>query len=205
MISMELFDIRPNTIDMILVSHLHGDHFGGLPFLILDAQMHSKRTEPLLVAGPEGSKKRINLAMEVMFPGSSKVQRKFHTEWVELQPGKRWDFRDVTVLPTLVNHPSGDPSLAFRVESCQKTIVYTGDTEWTETLIPLLVDADLLIAETYFYAKQVKYHMNYETLRSHLDELYPKRVLITHMSPDMLSKLDEINLEAAEDGMVVEV
>jgi ribonuclease BN (tRNA processing enzyme) len=61
-------------LDIILLSHLHGDHFGGLPFLILDAQF-SRRTRPLVIAGPPGVEARVRDAMEVLFPGSSAVQR----------------------------------------------------------------------------------------------------------------------------------
>ena len=53
-IAMHRYGILPNDIDLILISHLHGDHFGGLPFFILDAQLHSKRRAPLTIAGPEG-------------------------------------------------------------------------------------------------------------------------------------------------------
>ena len=37
----------------MFVSHLHGDHFGGLPFPILDGQF-SRRPGPLAVVGPPG-------------------------------------------------------------------------------------------------------------------------------------------------------
>ena len=40
--------IEPNRIDAIILSHLHGDHFGGLPFLLLDGQFLSRREKPLL-------------------------------------------------------------------------------------------------------------------------------------------------------------
>lgn len=43
--------IDPGEIAAVFVSHLHGDHFGGLPFLILDGQF-SCRTRPLAVVGP---------------------------------------------------------------------------------------------------------------------------------------------------------
>ena len=43
--------IDPGEIAAVFVSHLHGDHFGGLPFLILDGQF-SRRTRPLTLVGP---------------------------------------------------------------------------------------------------------------------------------------------------------
>jgi ribonuclease BN (tRNA processing enzyme) len=204
MISMERFGVNPNGVDMILLSHLHGDHFGGVPFFILDAQLHSKREAPLRIVGPTGSGRRIDLAMEVLFPGSSKIQRKFRVEKTELDPGKSWPFRDIVIEPILVNHASGDPALAFRIEACGKSIGYTGDTEWTKTLTSLR-HVDLLIAEAYFFEKLIKYHLSFQTLAGQLKALRPKRTLITHMSRDMLSRLGTIEVEAAEDGMTVEV
>jgi len=55
--------LDPGKIAAVFVSHLHGDHFGGLPFLILDGQF-SRRTKPLTVAGPPGLARRLTEAME---------------------------------------------------------------------------------------------------------------------------------------------
>jgi ribonuclease BN (tRNA processing enzyme) len=77
MIAMRKFGVDPNTIRAVLISHLHGDHFGGLPFLILDAQLVSRRTVPLTIAGPPGLRDRLMDAMENFFPGSTEVERCF--------------------------------------------------------------------------------------------------------------------------------
>src|ERR1700691_1199014 len=58
--------LDPNEIAAVFVSHLHGDHFGGLPFLVLDGQF-SRRTRPLVVAGTAGTRRRLTAAMERMF------------------------------------------------------------------------------------------------------------------------------------------
>jgi ribonuclease BN (tRNA processing enzyme) len=205
MISLYRFGIDPNTIDMIVLTHLHGDHFGGLPFFILDAQLNSKRTDPLVIAGPAGTRKRLTSAMELMFPGSSKVKQRFDIEVYELQTEKNWLFCGVTVTPHTVQHPSGDPSFALRIECNGKTIAYTGDTEWTEGLLPAASGVDLLIAEAYFYEKPIKYHLNYQTLIAHVGRLKPKRLIITHMGQDMLDRLEQLDVESAYDGMIVEI
>ena len=89
---------------------------------------------------------------------------------------------------------------------CQgKTITYSGDTEWTEALVSAARGADLLIAEAYFFAKKVKFHLDFQTLMAHLDELQPKRLIVTHMSEDMLTRLEELPCEFAEDGKLIEV
>lgn len=203
LIAMRRLGVQPNDIDMILVSHLHGDHFGGIPFFILDAQLISKRSRPLRIAGPPGLAKRIREAMEVLFPGSSQVRHAFAIDFEALAPGESPSLGTVTVTPYEVSHPSGAPAFALRIECGGRTVAYTGDTEWCEALIPAAREADLLIAEAYFYDKKVKFHLDLETLRAHLHELRPKRLILTHMSADMLARVNELDIECAEDGKTV--
>ncbi|MFQ5840133.1 MAG: MBL fold metallo-hydrolase [Candidatus Methylomirabilales bacterium] len=205
LIAMRRFQVNPNDIAMILLSHLHGDHFGGLPFFILDAQFISKRPHPLLIAGPPGTQKRVPELMEVMFPGSTRVERKFSVDLIELELERPRALGEITVTPYEVRHPSGSPSLALRIECEGKTIAYSGDTEWTEALIPVAQDADLFIAESYAFDKKVKYHTDFQTLIAHLDDLRPKRMVITHMGPDMLARLGTLPCEHAADGIVIEL
>ena len=84
-------------------------------------------------------------------------------------------------------------------------IAYTGDTSWTNVLIEVGRDADLFIAEAYFYDKKIRHHLDFATLAQHLHLIRPKRLVITHMSDDMLSRLAEIPYEAAADGRVLEI
>ncbi len=205
LIAMKRFGVDPDAIDAVLLTHLHGDHFAGIPFLVLHAQLIARRTRPLVVAGPPGAGERIERTMEALFPGSSKVKRKFELRIVELAPGRASAIGPVTVTPFEVAHPSGAPPFALRVELHGKTIAYSGDTEWTEALIPAARDADLFIAEAYFYDKKIKHHLDLATLLAHMDELRPKRLIVTHMSEDMLRRLEALPCEHAEDGMVVEL
>lgn len=205
LIAMRRYGVDPNAISLILLSHLHGDHFGGIPFFLLDAQFISKRTQALLIASPAGTKKRVAEAMEVMFPGSSVVHQKFPMEFRELEIERPHELGEITVTPYLVEHPCGAPPLALRIACGGRIITYLGDTEWTDTLIPAAKDADLLIAESYFFEKKVKFHLDFQTLMARLDDLRPRRLIVTHMSQDMLARLDTLGCEYAEDGKVVEI
>src|ERR1041384_3872268 len=64
LVALKAHGMDPNTIDAIVLSHLHGDHFGGIPFLMLDGQYLARRERPLLLAGPPGSAVRIPALME---------------------------------------------------------------------------------------------------------------------------------------------
>lgn len=200
LISMKRFGVSTADIDKILITHLHGDHFGGIPFFILDSQLISKRTKPLLIAGPPGVKDRVHSAMEIMFPGSSRVKQKFSIDFLELQVGARTEIDQVFVTAEGVAHASGSPSYALRIECAGKSIVYSGDTEWTDNLINVVRGAHLFIAEAYFYEKKIKFHLDYQTLMEKKAELDCKRIILTHMSNDVLRRLESLELEYAEDG-----
>jgi len=202
LIALKRAAIDPNDIDTILITHLHGDHFGGIPFLVLDGQF-SRRSRNLLVAGPPGLTERVAQAMEVFFPGSSRAQRKFATEFLELAEGSTTMIGAVRVTPYEVVHACGAPPYALRIELDGRTIAYSGDTEWTDRLLPVAAGADLFICEAYFYDKAVRFHLDYATLAHRRSELGCKRLIVTHMGPDMLARVAELPVEAAHDGLEV--
>jgi ribonuclease BN (tRNA processing enzyme) len=197
--------ILRNDIELVLITHFHGDHFAGLPFFLLDAQF-SRRTRPLVIAGPEGIEARLAQVMEALFENSSKTKQKFDLSIVALEPEERRRFGAIHVTPYPVVHgESGGPFLAYRIEADDRIIAYSADTEWTETLIPLAKDADLFIAEAYTYDRPVKNHLSLAALEAHLSDIKPKRLILTHMGDDMLGRLEQLNHVAAHDGMTVEL
>ena len=199
LIAMKRSGVDPSGVDLILVSHLHGDHFGGIPFFILDGQFRRK-TRPLVVAGPPGLVARVQQAMEIFFPGSSKIQRKFATEFLELTERKQTAIGPLKVTPYSVVHASGDTPYALRIEFEDKVIAYSGDTEWTEALVEVARGSDLFICEAYYFEKKIKYHLSYQTLMEQKKRLDCRRLVLYHMSEDMLQKLPGLDVESAEDG-----
>jgi ribonuclease BN (tRNA processing enzyme) len=194
-----------DDIELILITHFHGDHFGGLPFLLLDAQF-TRRTRPLVIAGPEGIQMRLAQVMEALFENSSKTKQRFDLTMVALSPETTVRFGEVEVTPYPVVHgESGGPFLGYRIETEGRIIAYTADTEWTEALIPLGRAADLFIAEAYTYDRPVKNHLSLKALETRLGEIRPQRLILTHMSDDMLERLGSLPYEAASDGLVVKI
>jgi ribonuclease BN (tRNA processing enzyme) len=203
--ALKRLDIIRDDIELILITHFHGDHFAGLPFLLLDAQF-TRRTRPLIIAGPQGIETRLAQVMEALFEHSSRTKQRFDLSVVALAPEEARTFGAVTVTPYPVVHgESGGPFLAYRIEAEGRVISYSADTEWTETLIPLARNADLFIAEAYTYDRIVKNHLSLKTLEAHLGEINARRLILTHMSDDMLGRLDTLAYTTASDGMVVEL
>ena len=201
--ALKRLEIDRSDIDLILITHFHGDHFAGLPFVLLDAQF-SRRTRPLTIAGPQGIESRLREVWAALCAPPSKPRPRCAPEVADPTPEQSRTFGAVTVTPYPVVHgESGGPFLAYRVEAEGRTLAYSADTEWTEALIPLAHGADLFIAEAYMYEKVVKNHLSLKTLEQHLPAIAAKRLVLTHMSDDMLSRLETLPHMAAEDGMVV--
>jgi ribonuclease BN (tRNA processing enzyme) len=206
LVALKRLGIERNAIDLILITHFHADHFGGVPFFVLDAQFFSKRSQPLTIAGPIGLKQAYANVMETAFAGSSRASRKFELSLVELAPDELWRAHNIDVLPTRVRHGEADgPFHAYRITAEKRVIAYTGDTEWTDALIGIGHDADLLIAEAYFFEKKVPLHLSYGTLLEQLAAIGPKRLILTHMNDDMLGRTVEVTHERAADGLIVTV
>jgi len=195
--------IEPNSIDAILLTHFHGDHCAGVPFVLMDAMLGSKRTRPMIVAGPPGTAGRMQSLQEALFPGSGMMKPKFPLEFIEMAPGCVTEVNGALVTPYPAVHTPETVPAILRVEMDRKVVTYSGDTDWTEALVAAADGADLFISECYYFEKRIKMHMNYTTLRAHIGELRARQIVLTHMSEDMLRHSHEIPERCAMDGLVI--
>jgi ribonuclease BN (tRNA processing enzyme) len=206
LISMNKLAIHRSDIDTILFSHFHADHIGGLPFFILEGNYVLKRSAGLTLAGPPSLKSRFGSIMENAFPGSAATEWSFPLTFREFEIGRRNDVGELKITPFRVVHDErAGPCLGLRIEAEGKVIAYSGDSQWTDSLIEVGRNADLFICEAYTRDKPIATHMALSLLEKHLDQIRPKRLILTHMSNDMLARRGELKYETAEDGMLVEI
>lgn len=205
LIALKRQGIDPGIIRLILLSHLHGDHAAGVPFLFLEYQFLTKREEPLVIAGPPGTEETIEGLFQLMYPEVSEMPRGFAVEYLELE-ARRWrKLGPVDILPLLVPHRSKASAYGYKVGGSGRTIAYSGDTAWGDVLIELSDGADLFICECSLYERRVPVHISFQDLAAHLSELRCQRMLLTHLNTEMLKRLNTIPLEVAWDGLTVEL
>ena len=205
LIALNRQEIEHNSIDAILLTHLHGDHCGGVPFLLMDAMLGAGRERPLTIAGPARLEARLGALATALFPGMETMTPKFPVTYVELPVGETTEFLGLKATPFAAKHTWQTDPTALRVEVDGKIVTYSGDGAYTDDLARAAKGADLFIAECYFHTKPVKWHLNYPDIVEHSQDFGAKRTILTHMSPEMLAEKDRIPEETAEDGLIVEI
>jgi ribonuclease BN (tRNA processing enzyme) len=196
--------IAISSIDAIVISHCHGDHFGGLPFLFLDKMFLERGRKPIEILGPPGIKGRSDVLFESLYPAIQALPRNFSWTYKELSPGTKTAWRGLPIVAHEVDHYSGTPSLALSFADRGRIFGYSGDSGWCDGVIEAGRGADLFLAECTYFSTQAAMHLDYLTLAAKFSEIGAKRYLLTHMSEEMLASLDKIDTSrcvAAEDGL----
>lgn len=205
LLAMKRAGLDPRRLDVVFLSHLHGDHFAGLPFLFIEYLYERPRRSPLQVAGPPGTEERVRRLFGVMYGSGLSAKRLPPTRFHVLRPEKKKVIQGISVFPFRVPHQEREVSLALKVGYRGKHILFSGDSAWSELFVTHACGADLFLCECSFYDREGSNHMNYRTLRNHLSRLQCKQIVLTHLGEEMLTRRNKISFTLAEDGMVVEI
>ena len=192
-----------NEVNCVIITHFHGDHYGGLPFLILEAAKLQKREKPLLLVSPPGLRDKLYQLMSLLYKGSEDALETFPIYYQEFSNGKKMEMPFGYLTAYEVQHTPESLPHGVRLEFDEKVFAYSGDTSWHPNLIPLSDGADLFVCECNFYEREAAAHLNYLSLRKKLDQLKAERIVMTHLGDEMLEKKEELELEALEDGQQI--
>jgi ribonuclease BN (tRNA processing enzyme) len=123
-------------------------------------------------------------------------------EFITLEPRRGTVVHGLTEAAFPVVHYTPEAT-ALRMTVAGKTIAYSGDTGWTDTLLQVAADADLFICQTYTIDIAQWGMVNYRALRAHRARLTCRRLVLTHVGPQMQTRLAEVEEEVASDGLII--
>lgn len=202
---------RHQEIDRILITHFHPDHTLGLAhFLFASRYELEPRTRDIMIAGPPGL---INLleGFNAIYP--EWLEGKGYRVLIHEIEGDEWSGNGWKVRTGPVLH--SPESIAYRLfDDRGRSVVYSGDTGYCDSLIELARGADLLVSECSFpNAVDLPAHLNPSKVGRIAHQAGVKKVLLTHLYPpcDDIDIVEECGREfkgeviKSEDGMILEI
>ncbi len=203
--SLNRYALSASGIDAVLLSHLHGDHFGGIPFLFLHYIYVEPRIRPLRIIGPPGVEDRVRMIFRAMYSDAAAERLPFVLEFVEIRRQETIRLGGIRLDAFEAVHQKQPPSMGFEIKGSDWKVVYTGDSGWTEELVERTQNADLFICECSFFETRMDTHLDYPRLAENADRFGAKRIVLTHLGQEVLERSGEVKLEMAHDGLIVEV
>ena len=197
--------IDRDEIDVVLISHFHGDHFGGIPLLLLAALYEDERTRPLQIAGPPGIEARVRELARAMGHTIADLDWTFPVTFIDLHAGEKRQIGPVEVEAFETRHQIEAHPHGHRVNSGSETLVYSGDTGWFDELPRRASGADLFICECTFHTRVFDYHLNLEQLVERRGDFDAGRIVLTHLGSEMADLRGSVPFETADDGMLIKL
>ena len=197
--------IAIDEIDAILISHFHGDHFGGVPLLLLAALYEEERRHPLWIAGPPGIEARVRGLAAAMGHALEGRDWSFPIAFEELPAGRRCEVGPARVQSFETHHSPDAVPHGLRIEAGGPRIAYSGDTGWFDALPSRVAGSDLFICECTYHQSGFEYHLSHEELCEQRSRFDCGRLIITHLGEEMAQRRASCDFEAADDGLKVEL
>lgn len=210
LLGMRKLGLKPAELTVVVLTHLHGDHFGGLPFLVLDAMFKTGRTEPLTIVGPPNTRARVTTLFECLYPTLAHQTRAFELVYIELAPGESALVDGETVQAFAAEHMTPpEQAMCLRVTTSDIVIAFSGDTELCDGLFAAASGADLLVMDCTGYDAWVGRHCTWRDLSPSLPKFGATPLLLTHLGEEMRARLPtpptSSVIRYAEDGLVLDV
>lgn len=145
---------NPNELRALWISHFHGDHFFGVPLLLLRF-WEMDRHEPLFVLGPQHVRQKVFQAMDLAYPGflgNLNFSLKFH----EVEPAS--PVHAAGLLWSTAENQHSERSLAVRLGDGAKSLFYSGDGRPTRQTCDLARGCGLAVHEAFRFNQDTAGH-----------------------------------------------
>jgi ribonuclease BN (tRNA processing enzyme) len=207
--------IEPRELSAIALTHLHGDHAGGLPFLFIDALFNDRRSEPLTLLGPSRTREVLDALVDATYGDIKSDLSRLALEMAELLPGEQNELSGYTVRGFAADHmkPPHRPLCLRVTDKAGVSVAFSGDTRLCPGLFEAADGANLLVAECTRLAPPAGHHCTWEEWKAALPGVRAKAVLFTHLGADVRERLPGLEREVdgripvsfADDGLTLEL
>ena len=197
--------ISRDEIDVILISHFHGDHFGGIPAFLYASLYTDARRHPIEIVGPREVEARVHALARAMGHNLENPDWSFPIHFREIHADEAISAGPAEIQAFATEHqPESNPQ-GYRVRLGQERITYSGDTGWFDGLPRQIAGSDLFICECTLHNSQLDFHLSLRELREHRDDLDCGRLILTHLGDEMAKQRGQIEIDTADDGLAIKL
>ncbi len=196
------FGFLVDDVDVVLLTHFHPDHTVDLATLLFACNYGEReRRKPLLIIGGKGVRSFYR-RLSRLYPWVEPIG---YPLTLRTLSNGRLRLGGLLIEAAPMNHR--DESIGIRLEEKGRTAMFSGDTDYSPTLVRLASASDALFAECSHPVEKAKGHMNIETLRRVADSAHPRKVIMTHLYPEWEEFEGSLPapLLLGEDGMEIEL
>lgn len=197
----------PMNLDALWISHFHGDHFFGVPLLLLRF-WEEERSRPLTIVGQRGVENKVRAAMELAYPGFN-AKLSFEINYIEAHPGQDLNLLGLgwSFAPTM----HSKPCLGLRLDSKSVAMYYSGDGRPSEKTGLLARGCHLIVHEAYGLEPMLDAHGTVDGCIAFANKTEAKHLALVHMNRRVrkehadevrrqLGKLEDIHAFLPEPG-----
>lgn len=197
--------ISRDEIDVILVSHFHADHFGGIPLFLLAAEYQDDRRKPIRIVGPPTIETRVRRVAMALGHGIENHEWSFPIHFQEIPAGAAMELGPVRARAFETLHSPDSCPHGLIVEAGPHRIAYSGDTGWFDELPREVAGCDLFLCECTQVNHSFEYHLSLEELADQRPRFDVGNLILTHLGDEMRTLTDYLGFDIADDGRVVKL
>ncbi|NNC96199.1 MAG: MBL fold metallo-hydrolase [Chitinophagales bacterium] len=194
-----------NDIDGIILSHFHGDHYGGVTNFLLEAALIKKREKPLWIVSPPNVESMIKKLSDALYPTIYEHLPEIDLRFFYYSNDNQISFNEIELHSFPLIHSAGSSPHGFRIKVENRLFAFSGDTEWTDDLFKVSDGADIFICEANYYDKEGPGHLRYVDIIKNLKKFNCDNIYISHLGEDWSKeKMESAELSLLEDGQVID-
>ena len=186
----------PDELDILWISHFHGDHFFGIPLLLLRF-WEMGREKPLIICGQSGIKEKVAQVMELAYPDLLK-RLQFKLDFTEIEPGCFLKRRDV-FWKTAENLHS-QRCLSVRLEDGCDSLFYSGDGKPTEETLTLASGCNMIIHESFWLDRTASGHGNVKICLEFAKKAQADNLALVHLGRNVRRDHKELIEKVLQDA-----
>lgn len=198
-----------DELDGVFLTHLHGDHIGGIAMLLVHLQFERQRTRPFVIAGPPGTEARIGMLRESAYPSVVQSGLNYPLKYVIWAVPGETEALGRTVRAIRAKHDRVAIATSFVVETQERKIAFSGDTGWQPELAELVDGVDYFVCECTNLTGDYWAHLCVEEHLEHRNEFHVGRLYLSHLSESARATahqhVDALRATIADDGLIIDL